>query len=606
MFDIKAFLSSAPEHPGVYQMLDEQGVVLYVGKAKNLKKRLSSYFSTAQKDPKTLALVKHIKNIDITIARSENEALILECNLIKKLKPRYNILFRDDKTYPYILITNEEPYPRIDFYRGPVKKDGRYFGPYPSSAAVRETIHLIQKVFQLRTCSDNFFASRTRPCLHHQIGLCSGPCVGLIAAEEYQANVRHTILFLEGKNELIVDELNRKMELAAKNLNFELAARVRDQIAKIREIQERQYVSSGKGDADIIGFAASSGIVCIQLLAIRAGRILGSRAHFPVAPPNSSTEEIITAFITQHYLGQQIHELPKEIILDTVLSEHDWLVNALSEQAQHKILIASSVRGERKKWLEMATTTAKQSVASQLANKTNTKDRLAALQALLSLKKPPRRIECFDISHTMGEATVASCVVYDSNGPAKSDYRRFNISGITPGDDIAAMTQALTRRYKRLQAEEQKFPDVLLIDGGIAQLHAAEKVMAELEITEIILVGVAKGITRKPGYETLHIPGQYPINLEPDSLALHLIQQIRDEAHRFAITGHRLRRDKTRRTSTLESIPGIGAKRRRELLRYFGGIQALNRASLDELAKVPGISQSLAQRIFEALHNVAV
>lgn len=604
MFDIKAFLDNAPHHPGVYQMLGEQGDILYVGKAKNLKKRLASYFSASQKDPKTLALVKHIKNIDLTITRSENEALILECNLIKKHKPRYNVLFRDDKSYPYILITDEHPYPRIDFYRGQIKKEGRYFGPYPNSVAVRETIHLIQKVFQIRTCSDNFFSSRTRPCLHHQIGLCSGSCAGLISEEEYAQNVRHAILFLEGKNELIVDELHKKMEFAAKHLNYELAARVRDQIAKIREIQERQYVSSGKGDADIIGLAASAGIICIQLLAIRAGRILGSRAYFPTVPMNSSTEEILTAFITQHYLGSQVHEIPKEIILDDALPDHDWLVATLSEEAKHKIVISSSVRGERKKWLEMATTSAKQSVASQLANKTNTKERLAALQQLVHLAKPPKRIECFDISHSMGEATVASCVVHDSNGLAKNDYRRFNITDITPGDDIAAMTQALTRRYKRLQSAEQKLPDILLIDGGLAQLHAAEKVLSSLEITDIILVGVAKGVTRKPGFETLHIPGQLPISLEPDSLALHLIQQIRDEAHRFAITGHRQRRDKARRTSTLESIPGIGAKRRRELLRYFGGIQALNRASLDELAKVPGVSQSLAQRIFEALHNV--
>ncbi len=606
MFDIKAFLDNAPHHPGVYQMLGEEGNILYVGKAKNLKKRLTSYFSTAQKDPKTLALVKHIKNIDITVTRSENEALILECNLIKKHKPRYNILFRDDKSYPYILITDEQPYPRIDFYRGPLKKEGRYFGPYPNSTAVRETIHLIQKVFQIRTCSDNFFTSRTRPCLHHQIGLCSGSCAGLISEEEYAQNVRHAMLFLEGKNELIVDELHKKMELAAKNLNYELAARVRDQIAKIREIQERQYVSAGKGDADIIGLAISAGIICIQLLVIRTGRILGSRAYFPSAPAHSTTEDILTAFITQHYLGSQVHEIPKEIILDESLPEQAWLAATLSEEAKHKILLSTAVRGERKKWLEMANTNAKQSVASQLINKTNTKERLAALQQLLHLAKPPKRIECFDISHSMGEATVAACVVFDSNGPAKNDYRRFNITDITPGDDIAAMTQALTRRYKRLQSTEQKLPEILLIDGGLTQLHAAEKVIDTLEIKDIILVGVAKGVTRKPGFETLHIPGQPPINLESDSLALHLIQQIRDEAHRFAITGHRQRRDKTRRTSTLESIPGIGAKRRRELLRYFGGIQALNRASLDEIAKVPGISQSLAQRIFEALHNVAV
>ena len=605
MFDIKAFLANLPNNPGIYQMLGEKGEILYVGKAKNLKKRVPSYFSSAQRDTKTLALVRHIKSVEVTITRSDNEALLLESNLIKKHKPRYNVIFRDDKSYPYILITNEHPYPRIDFYRGPMKKDNRYFGPYPSAGAVRETIHLIQKVFQLRTCSDNFYASRTRACLHHQIGLCSGSCAGLISQEEYQQNVRHAILFLNGKNEIIVDELNKQMEQASKNLNFEMAARVRDQIAKIRKIQERQYVSSGKGDADIIGIAQNSGSVCIQLLSIRGGRILGSRSYFPIAPANSSAEEVLTAFITQHYLGE-IHEFPKEIIIGVTLPERSWLAGALSEQAQHPIRISSKVRNERKKWLEMSEGSAKQSVATLITNKAAVKDRLLALQEVLGLANVPIRIECFDISHSMGEATTASCVVYDSNGLAKNDYRRFNITGVIGGDDIGAMTQALTRRYKRVQKEEGKLPDILLIDGGVAQLHAAEKVMAELDITDVLLVGVAKGVTRKPGYETLHIPGRLPLHLDSDTMALHLIQQIRDEAHRFAITGHRARRDKTRRTSTLEAIPGIGAVRRRELLRYFGGIQGLNRASLEDLAKVPGISQSLAQRIFEALHNVAV
>jgi excinuclease ABC subunit C len=606
MFDIKTFLANLTNHPGIYQMLDEDGKVLYVGKAKNLKKRVTSYFNPAQQDLKTLALIKHVKSIDITITRSENEALILECNLIKKNKPRYNILFRDDKSYPYILITNEKPYPRIDFYRGALKKDGRYFGPYPSASAVRETIHLIQKVFQLRTCSDNFFTNRMRPCLHHQIGLCSGSCVGLLSEEEYQQNVYHAVLFLQGKNQLIVNNLIKQMEDAAKNHNFELAARIRDQLAKIREIQERQYVSSGKGDADILGLVTHGGVSCIQLLTIRAGRILGSRGYFPSVPSNSTNEEILTAFITQHYLGSFIQELPKEIIIDTKLTERDWLANGLSEIAKHKIIISNAVRGERRKWLEMAISSAQQSVNRQLLNKANTQERLLALQQTFALQKLPTRIECFDISHTMGEATVAACVVFDSNGLSKSDYRRFNISDITPGDDIGAMRSALLRRYKSAEQNENKLPDIVLIDGGLAQLHAAEKVFADLSIHQVILIGVAKGVARKPGFETLHIPGKDPLHLAPDSLTLHLIQYIRDEAHRFAISGHRNRRAKIRRTSTLEAIPGIGAKRRRELLRYFGGIQALNRASLDELTKVPGISQSLAERIFEVLHDIAV
>lgn len=604
MIDIKAFLSNVTNHPGVYQMLDDKGVILYVGKAKNLKKRLASYFNSTSKDSKTMALVSHIHDIDITVTRSENEALLLECNLIKKHRPRYNVLFRDDKSYPYIHITNEEPYPRIDFYRGAIKKDGMYFGPYPSAFAVRETIHLIQKVFKLRSCQDSFFASRTRPCLQHQIGLCSGSCAGLISPEEYQQNVRHAVLFLQGKNDQILEELNKQMAKASTTLNFEFAAKVRDQIMNMREIQDKQYVSTGSGDADIASLAINSGIVCIQLLVIRNGRMLGSRAYFPSTPAHVSAEEILTAFITQHYLGQQIHELPKEIITDIKLPEHDWLVNALSEQAQHKVVISHSVRGERKKWLEMASANAKQSVAGQMSNKANTKERLASLQKMLGLAHPPQRIECFDISHSMGEATVASCVVFTTEGSAKSDYRRFNIADIIPGDDVAAMRQALTRRYKHGATEERKLPDILLIDGGLGQLHAAEEVLKEAGIyDQIILIGVAKGVDRKPGYETLHIPTKPPIHLPPDSQALHLIQQIRDEAHRFAITGHRARRDKKRRTSTLEMIPGIGATRRRELLRYFGGIQAINRASLDELAKVPGISRSLAEKIFEALHT---
>jgi excinuclease ABC subunit C len=606
MQDIKAFLNNLTHHPGVYQMLGDDGEILYVGKAKSLKKRLASYFRSNLQDKKTIALMKQVKDIGITITRNENEALLLECNLIKTHRPRYNVLLRDDKSYPYILITNEHPYPRIDVYRGTPKKDGLYFGPYPNATAVREMIRLIQKVFQLRTCQDSFYSNRSRACLHHQIGLCSGACVGVISAEDYQQSVRHAILFLQGKNQEILEDITQQMEKASAALNFELAAILRNQITKIRTIQERQYISSIEGDADIIGLAVHAGVACIQLLVIRCGRILGSKAYYPSLPPHASHQEILTAFITQHYLAHNLHEIPKEIILAEKILEQELLAETLTQQAQHKVVISHSVRSDRKKWIEMATTSAKQSIASQLHVKTNTYARIEALQELLQLPDVPKRIECFDISHSMGEATVASCVVFNEQGPLKSDYRRFNIADITPGDDFAAMKQVLTRRYKRMQAEEHKFPDIILIDGGLGQLHIAENVLAELGIQGVTLVGVAKGAGRKPGLETLHIPHQEPINLNPDSLALLLIQQIRDEAHRFAITGHRLRRDKKRTTSSLQEIPGIGAKRRRDLLRYFGGIQALNRASLEELAKVPGISQSLAQRIFEALHNVAV
>jgi len=601
MFNTKAFLSSLTNHPGVYQMLGSKGEVLYVGKAKNLKKRVSSYFSKNAKDVKTLALVKHIKDIHVTITHSENEALLLESNLIKKYKPHYNVLFRDDKSYPYILITNEHPFPRIDIYRGQRKKDGLYFGPYPNSLAVRETIHLIQKLFGIRTCHDHFFSSRTRPCLHYQIGLCSGSCGKQISPGLYQQDVQRTILFLQGKNQALIEGLQKQMQVASDELNYELATRLRDQMTRLRQIQERQYVSGLEGDVDVIGFAESAGVVCIQLLTIRGGRILGSRAYFPITPAGSTKEEILSAFITQHYHGTDI---PKEIIMESALPERDLLENVLSEQANYKVILSHSVRKERKKWLEMAVTNAKQSLASHLLSKTNFKDRLIALQKFLHLKILPKRIECFDISHTMGEETVGSCVVFDSNGPLKSDYRRFNITDITPGDDIAAMEQTVYRRYKKIQLDQNKLPDIVLIDGGTTQLNSAKKVFATLDIHHVLLIGVAKGPARKPGMETLYIGDNLPVSLPFDSSALHLIQQIRDEAHRFAITGHRQRRDKKRHTSSLEKIPGIGAKRRRELLHYFGGIQALTRASLEELMKVPGISKELAQRIFEALHNV--
>lgn len=607
MLNIKAFLSSLPNQPGVYQMLDKAGEILYVGKARDLKKRISSYFSNRAHDLKTIALLKHVEDITVTITHSENDALLLECNLIKKHKPHYNVLFRDDKSYPYILIT-DDAFPRIDLYRGNKKEKGQYFGPYPNSTAVRETIHVIQRLFHLRTCSDGFYANRTRPCLQHQIGRCSGPCGNLISAEEYQRNVQHAVLFLQGKSQLILDELNKRMEQFSKELNFEAAAHVRDQILKLRQIQERLYVSAEQGNVDVIGLASSAGMICIQLLVIRGGRVLGSRAYFPSVPAGSSPEEILTSFITQHYLGENKdgQDIPKEIIIDHALSEKTWLCAALSQHAAHKVTVSHHVRGERKKWLEIANTSAKQAVASRLLNRANTKERFEALQMVLGLKCLPKRIECFDISHSMGEETVGSCVVFNINGSAKSDYRRFNITGITPGDDFAAMQQALTRRFKRLQAENEKMPDILLIDGGKPQLTAALHVLDELKIQKILTIGIAKGVTRKPGFETLYFADGTSIHLPADSLALHLIQQIRDEAHRFAITGHRNRRDKKRVTSSLESIPGIGAKRRRELLRYFGGIQAINHASLEELAKVPGISQALAERIFSALHDVTV
>ena len=653
MRNIKACLARLSHHPGVYQMLGRQGEVLYVGKAKNLKKRISTYFVNRAKDPKTRSLIKQIKDINITITQSENEAILLECNLIKKYRPRYNILLRDDKSYPYIVITQDHLYPRIDLYRGTRKKNGLYFGPYANSFAVRETIHLLQKLFRIRTCRDHYFESRTRPCLLYQMERCTGPCVQLISKEEYAKNVQLVILFLEGKSQEVVNLLQNKMEHASQALDFELAAQYRDQITRLRQIQERQCVNIEEGDADIIGFAVSSGMVCIQLLSIRKGQLLGSRSYFPIIPLHSTTGEILHAFLTQHYFGHVTHleNLPKQIIVSTLFPESDSLEQVLTNNTTHQVKIIHPLRGEKKKWLAMATKGAKESLAFHLFNRINIHERVVALQKALALKTRPRRIECFDISHFRGEATIASCVVFDQNGPLKSDYRRFNITNITPGDDLAAMRQVLERRFKHSTAAApaeylKKMPDLILIDGGKTQLAVAHDVMKSLGIQVIsstryepawttkgeesrfspletpsrkdlaskpqgirfipTLVGVAKGSLRKPGYETLHRVDHLPLHLPADSLALHFIQQIRDEAHRFAITGHRMNRDKSRRQSSLERIPGIGVKRRRELLRYFGGIQGLAHASLDEIIKVPGISLSLAERIFTAFHGATL
>jgi excinuclease ABC subunit C len=603
MQNIKTFLANLSSRPGVYQMLGEKGEVIYVGKAKNLKKRVSSYFSGRAQDLKTVSLVKHIKDVIITVTNSENEAVLLECNLIKTHRPRYNILLRDDKSYPYILLTNHE-YPRIDIYRGKRKKNGMYFGPYPSSLAVRETINLLQKLFKLRTCRDSYFNARARPCLLHQIDRCTAPCVDFISKEDYAQHVSLAIMFLQGKSNEVVAVLQDKMEAASVAMNFELAAQFRDQISRLRQIQEKQYVSSGSSEADVVGFAMQAGLVCIQLLTIRDGQILGSHTYFPSIPMDSSREEVLSAFISLHYLDDpsMAENIPRTIIVDGELPDAELLEVVLTSQAGHKIEIVFPSRGEKKKWIEMAASSAMESLSAHLLIKTNMRERVRALQEALQLTKLPKRIECFDISHSMGEAAVASCVVFNQDGPVKSDYRHFNISGITPGDDVAAMNQVILRRFRRLQRDAAVMPDVILIDGGKTQLAAAHEAIAELGIENILLAGVSKGPLRKPGFESIHIKGRPPMHLPATSLALHLIQQIRDEAHRFAITGHRARRGKARRQSVLESIPGIGAKKRRELLRYFGGIQGIAYASLDEILKVPGISRSLAERIFESLH----
>lgn len=605
MRDIPSFLANLTPYPGVYQMQDATGKIIYVGKARNLKKRLTSYFSARQKDIKTLALLKHVDNITITVTQDENAALLLECNLIKQHRPHYNVLFRDDKSYPYILLTAAE-FPRITFYRGHRKNHlGQFFGPFADRSIIRDTIILIEKLFKIRNCTDSFFAARKRPCLQYEIKRCTAPCTQYISVNDYQKNVAHAVMFLQGKDQQVITELTMQMELAAQACHFEIAAELRDKIARLREMQAGQLISRETGHADVIGFILSNHMACIYLLIIRQGKMIGSQVFFPILPVNVTREEILASFIQQHYLDPTKTEMdiPREIIFSEKFSEQNWLTESLTEKAKHKVILTTSVRGERKKWLEMAETNAREAISARLLNRLNTEARFDAFKQVLAIENC-HRVECIDISHTMGEATVGSCVVFDREGPSKRYYRRFNITDITPGDDLAAIEQVLTRRYPKLQ-ETQNLPAVLLIDGGKPQLNIAAKTLTQLNIQNMLLVGVAKGQTRKPGFETLYFLDRSAMHLSPDALALHFIQQIRDEAHRFAIAGHRARRAKKRVTSILESVPGIGAKKRRELLRHFGGIQALSRASLEQIIKVPGISLALAQKIFDLLHKAA-
>jgi excinuclease ABC subunit C len=601
IFDAKGFLKTLSHHPGVYRMLNEQGKVLYVGKARNLKKRLASYFRASGLPIKTHALMAQAQHIEVTVTSSEAEALILENNLIKEYKPRYNVLLRDDKSYPYIHLSSHADFPRFGFYRGAKKEKGRFFGPYPSASAVRESLQLLQKLFPVRQCEDSFYRNRSRPCLQYQIKRCTAPCVGLVDRETYQQDVRHAVLFLEGKNSQVIDELVARMETAAAQLHFEEAARYRDQIATLRHVQERQYVSGERGDLDVIASIAHHGLSCVEVFYVRNGRVLGDKTFYPQHAQDDDAAAVLAAFLPQYYLGR---EVPGEILVNHALEDRELLEHALEAQTGHRVSISHRIRGERARWLALAAANAEHAVTRQLANKANTLQRFEALQEALGLEDLPQRIECFDISHTMGEATVASCVVFDAEGALKGDYRRFNIEGVTPGDDYAALHQALLRRYTRLQQGEGKLPDILLIDGGKGQVAQAASVLEELQIGNVALIGVAKGPERKPGAETLFLSGtKQPFILPGDSLALHLIQQIRDEAHRFAITGHRQRRGKTRTNSPLERIPGLGPKRRRLLLSHLGGMQEVARAGVDELAKVHGISKALAQRIYDVLHG---
>ena len=604
IFDHARFLANVSQQPGVYQMFDTQGKILYVGKAKNLKARLSSYFRKSGLSAKTLALVSRIANVQVTITASETEALILEQNLIKSNRPPYNILLRDDKSYPYIFISSGEDFPRIAFHRGSKKKRGDYFGPYPNVGAVKDSLNFLQKTFRIRQCEDSVFNNRTRPCLQYQIKRCTAPCVSFVSPDDYQLDLRHTRMFLTGNNEALLQELADQMEQAAQSLAFEKAAAYRDQISALRVVQSQQVIEEGKGDIDVIAADMRVSATCVHVLFVRQGRILGSRSFYPSATLAETPGEVLAEFIPQFYLASQGREIPREIIVSEALDDLEPLLAALQQAAGRQVAITHQVRSHRAQWLQMAATAAQQNLIAHINSKKNSLDRFVALQDVLGLDETPQRLECFDISHSSGELTVASCVVFDTNGPLKSDYRRFNIEGITPGDDYAAMEQALTRRYTRLQNGEGKLPDILLIDGGKGQMGKAIEVLAELGVQGVQIIGVAKGATRKAGFETLFDGDTAAeIVLPSDSPALHLIQHIRDESHRFAITGHKQRRDKKRRTSSLEDIPGVGASRRRELLRHFGGLQEIQGASVNELAKVQGISHKLAEEIYSFFHN---
>ncbi|PAV26386.1 excinuclease ABC subunit C [Tamilnaduibacter salinus] len=606
-FDSQSFLKQLTQRPGVYRMIDAGGDVLYVGKARNLKNRVGSYFRSSGQSAKTMALVSRIANVEVTVTGSETEALLLEQNLIKSLRPPYNILLRDDKSYPYIYLSGHPSYPSLTFRRGRTRRaKGTWFGPFPSSGAVRESLNVLQKIFRIRNCSDSYFNNRSRPCLQYQINRCTAPCVGFVSEDQYREDIRHATMFLEGRNPAIIDDLMSRMEQASANLEFEKAAAYRDQINDLRHVQEQQSIEGASGgDADVVALAQEGGIVCIVVIIVRGGRVLGTRDYFPTFSLEQSEKELIGAFLGQFYFGSDTQrEYPKEVLVPFEVAEQDILSSALTEAAGREVRVRHRVRGERRRWLELAGTNAWQTLQTHLASKETVYRRLLALRDLLELSDTPARMECFDISHSHGENTVASCVVFDDNGPLKSDYRLYNIEGETAGDDYGAMRQVLTRRYRRVRDGEGKRPDLVFIDGGKGQLNVAREVFEELGVSDITLIGVAKGVTRKAGMEQLidALTGDV-FRVPSDSPALHLIQHIRDESHRFAVSGHRARRDKKRRQSTLEGIEGVGAKRRRELIRYFGGLQEIRKAGVEEIAKVKGISRAMADTIYAALHN---
>jgi excinuclease ABC subunit C len=627
--DLSPIVKNLPLSPGVYRFVDAKGEVLYVGKARSLKKRVGSYFrpTGAALSPKIQALVGRTESIEVTITHTEGEALLLENNLIKSLQPRYNIVLRDDKSYPYIFVSEAQEFPRLAFHRGAKSEKGRYFGPYPSAFSVRESLNLLQKVFPVRQCDDSFFRNRSRPCLQYQIKRCSAPCVGLIEPERYRQDVRHAVLFLEGKSRMVIDEMIKKMEESAAREDYETAGLYRDRVGALKRIQERQYITGKESDADVFAIAVSGDSVCIQATFIRGGLNLGAKNFFPKSGQEATSAEVLAAFLPQYYLnaaGAAGKPIPDRIYISHAIDDRPVLEAVFTELANHKVAItaAGQVRGAPRRWVQMGLINAAEELRRAVNSRLNLEARFEALRDALSLEAVPERVECFDISHTMGEATVAACVVFDHSGPVKSDYRRFNINGVVPGDDYGAMTQVLERRFRQVKEAEGasgslpnrphsrqerqlgKIPDLILIDGGKGQLSAAAAVLNELQVEDVSLLGVAKGRERKPGMEQLFLSGRgEPLILPSDSPALHLIQQVRDEAHRFAIAGHRQRRGKARTTSPLERIPGIGDKRRQALLKNLGGMREVARAGVEDLARIPGISPSLARRIYEALHE---
>jgi excinuclease ABC subunit C len=589
VFDPKAFVAGLPNLPGVYRMLGNGGEALYVGKARDLKKRVASYFQKQMHGPRTQMMVSQVASIEVTATRSEGEALLLENNLIKSLAPRYNILFRDDKSYPYLAISGHE-FPRLGFHRGAKDKRHRYFGPFPHAYAVRESIQLLQRVFRLRTCEDTVFEHRSRPCLLHQIQRCTAPCTGLIAPQAYAEDVANAALFLEGREDDVIMNLTEKMKAASQARRYEEAAAYRDQVRALSRVQARQYIESKRGvEADVVACVIDGGIACVNLVMIRGGRHVGDRSFFPSNAEGAAAGEVVAAFLEQHYVEQP----PPELVVT-------------SEPVDLESINIVPSHGERKVWLDMARKNALLAIAQRVRDRATQEGRLHALREALGLPEGAQRVECFDISHTMGEATVASCVVYDRQQMQKSEYRRFNIRNVTPGDDYAAMRQVLTRRYERISAEAGKIPDLILIDGGKGQVNIASAVLRDLGLHQVCVVGVAKGPERKPGEEELILESEArTLELAPLHPGLHLIQAIRDEAHRFAVVGHRARRSKARTTSMLNEIPGIGAKRRQALIEYFGGLRGVQAAAIDDIAKVEGISRPLAERIYRHLHASA-